>query len=215
MSVGLADHLLTNKVLSIDGTFSNETAIKLYLDMTDNAVFNVSAVSDQRGEVDAVEDTRYVNVLHQGRISETAWQNTFSVKANEMLSQIAEKVASWFGDDITTANFEPWQCTRYFNGGKFDYHDDCGNWASNERLYTVMYTLRAADFGGGTHFRKLGITIPSQSNRLIIWRNLDEDFRCDGMAEHSGMPVGITGSDEKDEKMIVVTWIRRFPYIAG
>lgn len=215
MSVGLTDFLLSNKVLSIDGTFSNETAIKLYLDMTDNAVFNVSAVSDQRGELDAVADTAYSNIIHQGRVSETAWHHSFSEKSIQMLNGIRDRVIALLGKDVTADHFEPWQCTRYFNGGKFDYHDDCGNWASNERLYTVMYTLRGADFGGGTHFRKLGKTIESQSNRLIIWRNLDEDFRCDGMAEHSGMPVGVEGSNEPDEKMIVVTWIRRFPYIAG
>lgn len=199
----------------MDGLFANETAIKLYLDMTENAVFNVSAVSDQRGEIDATTDTAYNNVLHQGRISETAWALSFSDKARELLYQIQDKVVRLLGlGEEGHSLFEPWQCTRYFTGGKFDYHDDCGNWASNERLYTVMYTLRAADFGGGTHFRKLGITIPSESNRLIIWRNLDEDFRCDGTAEHSGMPVGVPGSAEEDEKMIVVTWIRRFPYIA-
>ena len=213
MSISLTEFLLSNKVISMDGLFANETAIKLYLDMTENAVFNVSAVSDQRGEIDATVDTQYNNVLHQGRISETAWQHSFSAKANEILAEIQDKVARLLAVDKD--RFEPWQCTRYFTGGKFDYHDDCGNWASNERLYTVMYTLRAADFGGGTHFRKLGITIPSESNRLIVWRNLDEDFRCDGKAEHSGMPVGVPGSKEEDEKMIVVTWIRRFPYIAG
>lgn len=208
----LTEHLLAHKVISLDGLFANETAIKLYLDMTEHAVFNVSAVSDQRGELNATVDTAYTNILHQGRISETAWQQSFSHLSRNLLYEITEYIADLFGEEITTENFEPWQCTRYFNGGKFDYHDDCGNWASNERLYTVMYTVRAADFGGGTHFRKLDLTIPSMSNRLLIWRNLDENFLCDGMAEHSGMPVGVAGSEEPDEKMILVTWIRRFKY---
>lgn len=210
--MNLTDHLLIHKVIALDGLFANETALKLYYDMTENAVFDVSAVSDQRGDLHATTDTAYQNIVHQGRISETAWASSFSQKANEILMGIIAKTASLLGVDVD--RFEPWQCTRYFTGGKFDYHDDCGNWASNERLYTVMYTLRAADFGGGTHFRKLGLEIESQSNRLIIWRNLDEDFRCDGMAEHSGCPVGDPNSKEQDEKMIVVSWVRRFPYIA-
>lgn len=207
----LTEHLLAHKVICIDSLFTNETAIKLYLDMTENAVFGVSEVSDQRGEATATVDTAYSNTLHSGRISETAWQQSFTKHSRDILDDIAASVADLLGVD--TDRFEPWQCTRYFTGGKFDYHDDCGNWASNERLYTVMYTVRAADFGGGTHFRKLGLTIPSESNRLLIWRNLDENFLCDGGAEHSGQPVGIPGGDEKDEKMILVTWVRRFKYV--
>lgn len=209
--MSLTEHLLTNKVIAMDGLFTNETAIKLYLDMTENAVFAVSEVSDQRGDLNATVDTSYSNVVNSGRVSETAWATTFTQQSREMLADIVETVAGLLG--VETNQFEPWQCTRYFVGGKFDYHDDCGNWASNERLYTVMYTVRAADFGGGTHFRKLGLTIPSQSNRLIIWRNLDENFLCDGKAEHSGMPVGDLQSGLDDEKMILVTWIRRFEYV--
>lgn len=206
----LSKFLLVNKVLCLEDIFPNETAFRLYYDMTKNAVFSSSLVSDQRGDLHATQDTKHEQVAHQGRISETAFFHSFSQKAQETLDSIRDAVCDML--DVNADQFEPWQCTRYKKGGVFDYHDDCGNWASNERLYTVMYTVRAADFGGGTDFRRLNITVPSRSNTLLIWRNLNEDYLCDGMAEHSGMPVGNPKDDLDDEKMIIVTWIRRFKY---
>lgn len=186
--------------------------MKLYLDMTEHAVFDASMVSDQRGDLHATEDTNYANVLTNGRISETAWFQSFTAESQALLDEIRDTVAEHLGVDSN--QFEPWQCTRYFVGGKFDYHDDCGNWASNERLYTVMYTVRAADIGGETHFDRLNVKVESKLGRLLIWRNLNEDYLCDGMARHSGCPVGVPGSDQDDEKMILVTWCRRYPYVS-
>ena len=186
--------------------------MKLYLDMTDHAVFDASMVSDQRGDLHASEDTNYTNVLTGGRISETAWFQSFTSESQSLLDEIRDTVAEHLGVDPN--QFEPWQCTRYFVGGKFDYHDDCGNWASNERLYTIMYTVRAADIGGETHFDRLNIKVDSKLGRVLIWRNLNEDYLCDGMSRHSGCPVGVPGSDQDDEKMILVTWCRRFPYVS-
>lgn len=208
--MSLTEHLLNKKVIELNDLFSNETAFKLYEDMTDNAVFLASQVSDTRGDIADTQDTAHAYQTHSGRISETAWYTTFTKKSQDLLDEIRDTVAELL--NVNVDQFEPWQCTRYFTGGKFDWHDDCGNWGSNERLYTVMYTIRAADIGGQTVFRKLGITLPSESNKLLIWRNLNEDYLCDGMAEHSGAPVGVKG--QEDEKMIVVTWIRRFKYVS-
>jgi len=205
----ITDHLLVHKVISLDGYVDGETAMRLYDDMSKKAGFGQSLVSDQRGDLQATEDTHYQEVAHKGRISETAFEQTFPQPAKAALSRLTQDIAEMMG--VSTTQFEPWQCTRYFTGGVFDYHDDCGNWASNERLYTVMLTVRAADFGGETHFPRINITIPSEFARLVIWRNLNEDFLCDGMAMHSGMPVGKEGFE--DEKMILVTWIRRFEYV--
>lgn len=207
----IADILLSKKVFHIDNLFTPETAMSLYLDMTEHAVFSASMVSDQRGDTLATEDTTYSNIITGGRVSETAWATTFTHKAQSILDDIRDEVAELLG--VNADQFEPWQCTRYFNGGKFDYHDDCGNWASNERVFTVMYTVKAADSGGATHFDRLNITVQSKLNRLLIWRNLNEDYLCDGMARHSGCPVGVPGSIVEDEKMILVTWCRRFPYV--
>jgi hypothetical protein len=206
----ISEILLVNKVFELID-YQPETAQKLYLDMTENAVFDASMVSDKRGDLLATEDTSYINIVNQGRISETAWATTFSSQAQATLSALQEDIAAILGVD--TNQFEPWQCTRYYVGGKFDYHDDCGNWGSNERLYTVMYTVRAADVGGGTHFDRLGITVSSQFAKLLIWRNLNEDYLCDGMARHAGLPVGGDAHELFDEKMILVTWIRRFEYV--
>lgn len=208
--MSITEHLLANKILSLQGAFSNETAFQLYNDMTENAVFFGSLVSDQRGELHAKEDTPHNNTYNSARVSETAWYHSFTKQSQDTLDEIRDYVCDLL--NVNADQFEPWQCTRYFKGGKFDYHDDCGNWASNERLYTVMYTLRAPNKGGETHFNRLGMTIKSASNMLLIWRNLNEDYLCDGMAQHAGMPVGDPNSDVPDEKMIVVTWIRRFKY---
>jgi hypothetical protein len=206
----ISEHLLAKKVLALDDYITPETAQRLYIDMTENAVFSSSMVSDQRGDLLATEDTNYTNIQTEARISETAFFHSFSPEGQKMLDDIRDLVCETLG--VNADQFEPWQCTRYFVGGKFDYHDDCGNWASNERLYTVMYTVRAADVGGETHFDKLGIKVDSKFNRLLIWRNLNEEYLCDGMSRHSGCPVG-GEPGLLDEKMILVTWIRRFKYV--
>lgn len=208
MSATLTEHLLTHKTISMDGFVSAETAIRLYYDMTDHAAFGGSKVSDRIGEVDAVTDTAYNEIQHNGRISETAFEDSFSTIAKNALNLLKADVSAILG--VEENQFEPWQCTRYHTGGMFDVHDDCGNWASNERLYTIMLTVRAPDFGGSTFFPRLNKTVESKNARLLIWRNLDEDFKCDGMAQHTGMPVGQLGAI--DEKMILVTWVRRFKY---
>lgn len=208
--MSLTAHLLANRIIHLDGMISPETCLSLYLDMTANAAFNSSMVSDQRGASNAVTDTEYKDVMHRGRVSETAYYQSFSQAASNALALIAKDVAQLLG--VKTSQFEPWQCTRYNAGGIFDYHDDCGNWASNERLYTVMLTVKAPDFGGATHFKKLNIEVPSKMCRLLIWRNLDEDFLCDGTSIHAGMPVG--KPEMEDEKMILVTWVRRFDYVS-
>ena len=210
MSTSLTEHLLVHKILTLDGFVSADTAINLYNDMTRNSKFNPSMVSDKRGEVNAVTDTAYNDTQHYGRISETAFHFSFSPRALNALENITKDMAGILGVEVD--QFEPWQCTRYFTGGLFDYHDDCGNWASNERLYTVMLTVKAPDFGGATHFPRLNKMIESKSSRVLIWRNLNEDFLCDGMSQHSGMPVGELGTE--DEKMILVTWVRRFKYVS-
>lgn len=207
----ISEILLTKKVIYIDNLFTPETAMSIYLDMTEHAVFSASMVSDQRGDLLATEDTAYKNVLNSARVSETAWATSFSQKSQSLLDEIRDEMAENLG--VNPNQFEPWQCTRYFVGGKFDYHDDCGNWASNERLYTIMYTVKAADVGGETHFDRLGLKFESKLGRILVWRNLNEDYLCDGMSRHSGCPVGVPGSNIEDEKMILVTWCRRFPYV--
>lgn len=207
--MNLESHLLTHKVLALEDYFDANTILSLYYDLTDNAVFTSSTVSDKRGDTNAQADTAYSEVAHAGRVSETAFYHSFSPKATDYLKFISQEVCDLLG--VKVSQMEPWQCTRYGSGGKFDYHDDCGNWASNERLYTVLITLRAPDVGGATHFRKLGITVPSKNGCVLIWRNLNEDYLCDGQAEHAGLPVGAEG--EHDEKTILVTWIRRYDYV--
>lgn len=174
------------------------------------AFFIKSVVSDHRGDNDAKEDTNYQSIVHDGRVSETAFHHSYTPEAGELLSRLTKKVSGLL--DVSEDRFEPWQCTRYRTGGKFDYHEDCGNWASNERLYTVLLTLRGPDFGGETHFKNIDKMVASKAGRLLIWRNLNEDLKCDGKMLHAGLPVGMEGVE--DEKMILVTWIRINRYVA-
>lgn len=210
MGISVTEHLLVNKVLTLDSFIETGEAIRLYYELSEKAQFISSKVSDHRGAVEATTDTAYTEIEHNGRISETAYQFSFADSTVQALAKIAQDAADILG--VSTKQMEPWQCTRYFTGGKFDYHDDCGNWASNERLYTIMLTVRAPQFGGGTHFPRLNKTFDSRAARLLIWRNLDEDFLCDGQAQHAGLPVGQLGTE--DEKMILVTWVRRFDYVS-
>lgn len=202
-------YLDSARLISVDNYVPLEVSQRLYDEMTAGANFNESLVSNVRGSYEAESDTPYTQVKHDGRISQTAYAQSFPEIIKPALDKIRENIADLLSVELN--RFEPWQCTRYFTGGLFDYHDDCGNWASNERLYTVLLTIKQAEFGGGTDFRNIGKQVDSKTSRIIIWKNLDENNRCDGMMQHSGMPVGKPGTE--DEKMILVTWIRRFKYV--
>ena len=210
-NTGLSEHLLAHDLIAIYHFVPDEVAIFLYDQFRSaEVIFNDSLVSDAKGDAYADSDTPYQQVLTQARISRTAFASRFPATVQKALNFIRQNAAKMIGG-VQVSQFEPWQCTWYKSGGKFDYHEDCGNWASNERLYTVMLTIKAPDSGGQTHFNHIEKTVESQAGRMLIWRNLDSENRCNGRMMHAGLPVG-DGSNPDDDKMILVTWIRRFDY---
>jgi len=193
----IAAHLLANKILEIENLISAEVVIKLYFEMTEHAVFAQSVYPD-------------AEVQRHESISEIAFENSFSDGSKALLNDFKKDLASMLG--IEANQIEPWQCIRYLTGGNYDYHQDCGENTSNERLYTVMVTLRSPDFGGAMHFPGISKMVPSKAGSVMFWRNLDEDYLCDGNMFHAVMPVGNMGM--KDEKMILITWVRRYEFVS-
>ena len=101
---------------------------------------------------------------------------------------------------------EPWQATRYYAGGKFDYHCDAGHWRDEpggERMRTVLIYLDTPRHGGSTCFSELNIDVKAQAGRLLVWKNLDRYGSCDRSMVHRSGPLG------GGRKTVLVTWVRQ------
>ena len=104
------------------------------------------------------------------------------------------------------------QGQRYLPGQEFKGHYDWFNtqasyWPTEvkrggQRCWTAMIYLNDVEEGGGTHFTRLGISIPPQSGMLLAWNNALADGTQNPDAMHAGTPV-IRG-----KKYIVTKWFR-------
>lgn len=195
----MIQHLIhTQKILEIRPFVQPEECARISEEF-DKGEWIDSLVTDKYGSLD------HNNVLnHNWRISKTAYHYHQAQAVRDFTADLEVRIASLLGVNVN--QFETWQATRYDAGGRFDYHNDCGNWADDplggERKYTVLLYLSAPEEGGGTDFRNLQRRIVPSVGLLCIWDNLNENNGCNHQLEHSGMPV-IRG-----EKKTLVSWIR-------
>lgn len=143
-----------------------------------------------------------------GRNSQSMMMPVSSQAMADLLGTIEARLAERFA--IDTRRLEPWQITRYRRGERFDYHLDCGAFASHpsgERVRTVLVVLERPLRGGATHFRALDLKILPRAGRLIVWRNLLPSGACNYAMIHAGRPVW------QGRKTILTTWERRRPYV--
>jgi 2OG-Fe(II) oxygenase superfamily len=142
-----------------------------------------------------------------GRNSQSMMMPASSEAMADLFGTIEARLAERFAMDAR--RLEPWQITRYRRGEHFDYHLDCGAFASHpsgERVRTVLIVLEKPLRGGATHFRALDRKISPRAGRLIVWRNLLPSGACNHAMIHAGRPV------RQGRKTILTTWERRRPY---
>ncbi len=156
----------------------------------------------------AMPDGTRRDIVNSFRSSDSAYYHWFTPQLLDFLSRVDRRISAAFG--LRPECLEPWQATRYKPGGSFEFHRDSGYWGDHpagERITTFLLHLIAADAGGATSFRALGIDVPPAPGRLVFWRNLDDES---GLADyrmiHSGAPV------EKGTKLTLASWQRERPF---
>jgi prolyl 4-hydroxylase len=126
----------------------------------------------------------------------------------DKIKDIENKLSESYG--VKIKNLEEWQICRYFEGGYYNFHLDCGCWAnspSGERQKTIMIYLESPLEGGDTYFRALNKKIKAKSGKLLLWNNLLPNGKCNHAMIHAGLPVN------EGVKTILVTWERQKKFI--
>jgi hypothetical protein len=158
----------------------------------------------------AMPDGTRQDVVNSFRSSDSAYYHWFTPKLLDFLEGVDAQVSTAFA--FERACLEPWQATRYKPGGSFEYHRDSGYWSDHpagERITTFLLHVVAADVGGATSFRALGLDVPAAPGRLVFWLNLHDDGQADYRMIHSGAPV------EKGTKLTLASWQRERPFPRG
>jgi hypothetical protein len=151
----------------------------------------------------AMPDGTRRDIMHSFRTSESAYHHWFTPTLLELLASVDRQISTGFGFEVDC--LEPWQATRYNPGGEFEFHRDSGYWGDHpagERITTFLLHLVAAEVGGSTVFRALGVDVPPAPGRLVFWLNLHENGQADHRMIHSGAPV------ERGTKVTLVSWQR-------
>lgn len=154
--------------------------------------------------VHRVEGLRVAGRISPCRVSETTDESWFTRELAQRMRIINARLTALlpgFGE-----RREGWQATRYFPGGRFKPHMDCGHWdgdPAGEREHTVLIFLNTPRSGGETFFPYLGTAIRPVAGRLLAWRNLTDDGGCDRRMTHSSLPL-LAG-----RKTVLVTWLRQ------
>ena len=107
---------------------------------------------------------------------------------------------------------ETMQGQRYAEGQEFKYHLDlfwtkADYWKGEskrggQRSITAMCYLNDVPEGGGTAFTTLGIEVPPERGKLLIWNNNLPDGSPNEMTMHAGSPV------VKGTKYVITKWYR-------
>ena len=146
----------------------------------------------------------YQNGKHEPsdfRTSETVYEYSMSEWATGFLDGLNKIIAEMLSR-ICLCRFEDWQASKYEVGDLFNYHNDAGIHADNERLYTVILYLNDDFEGGETDFRNKGVRVIPKKGKLVLWRNLDNQNRVNDEMQHSGLQI-IEGT-----KYVLVNFIR-------
>lgn len=154
--------------------------------------------------VQRVEGSVAAGRISPCRVSETTDESWFTRQLADRVRSIDDRLAALLPG--FRERREGWQATRYFPGGRFRPHMDCGLWdgdPAGEREQTVILFLNTPRSGGETFFPWLGAAVRPEAGRLLTWRNLTADGGCDRRMIHSSLPL-LAG-----RKTVLVTWLRQ------
>lgn len=159
---------------------------------------------------DSLVSSNNKGVTSQGRTSMNTW---IRHDYDKITKEIGERIAAIVG--MPLENAEAFQVIYYDKNGEYRQHYDswvhdgsektlrCMKWGG-ARIKTALCYLNDVPKGGGTKMTRLGITIPPEKGKLLIFDNTisREDHTRHEMSEHAGMPV------EEGEKYAFNLWFK-------
>jgi prolyl 4-hydroxylase len=151
-------------------------------------------------------DGKHHHIVSDRRISYTTSERWFTVPLRRRMVVINRRIDALLPGFLKLR--EEWQATKYAKGGRFNYHQDAGQFGdepAGERTHTVLLYLDTPARGGETHFPLLDIEVEPRCGRLLVWRNLDQEGSADPDMLHASRPLA------QGVKTIFVTWVRQRP----
>ncbi len=124
--------------------------------------------------------------------------------------RLAARLANY--GNATLKRAEPLAILRYRPGEQYQLHRDALGRAAlagdplqmaGDRSSTILGYLNYPAAGGETYFPKLGIRIPAQAGRILVFDNLEDGGHPEPLSLHAGLPV------TRGTKWVASLWIRQ------
>lgn len=147
-------------------------------------------------------------IVSEGRTNTVCWLDH---TADAATSRIAERVAGLIG--LPLSHSERFQLIYYGKGAEYRPHFDAFDpetpagkrtWKQGgQRLITALGYLNTPKKGGGTVFPKLGLSVPAEKGKLVVFHNCEAGTIVrHAKSLHGGAPV------EAGEKWAFNLWFR-------
>jgi len=143
------------------------------------------------------------------RTAQGTWlDNNETVALREKISKII---------NVPVENFEYLHVVKYEIGGEYKTHHDFFHPNTDyfedeikrggQRTHSALIYLNEDFEGGETDFPKIPYRAIPKKNKLIIWKNVDENNKVEYNSLHAGLPV------TKGTKYIGIFWVREGKFI--
>jgi prolyl 4-hydroxylase len=145
----------------------------------------------------------------KGRSGGNCW---LRYKEDKTINAIGQRIADIVGLPLDTA--ESMQVIYYDKGQEYRHHFDAfdlntergqraAKWGG-QRILTALVYLNQVKAGGGTDFKKLGVTVEPKIGRLVVFHNTSESIEiAHPNSLHAGLPV------EEGEKWAFNIWFHQ------
>jgi prolyl 4-hydroxylase len=134
---------------------------------------------------------------------------------NQLVAALKEKISKII--NVPVENFEQLHVVKYEIGGQYKVHHDYFHAnmdyfenvmkRGGQRTHSALIYLNEDFEGGETDFPKIPYRAIPKKNKLIIWKNVDENNKVEYNSLHAGLPV------TKGIKYIGIFWIREGKFI--
>lgn len=196
MKRAIIDLNLDPRVYTIDNFLSDAECSHL--------ISRAKSMTMERAKVSGTDS----GVLSKGRTNNVCW---IDHEEDAACKRIAQRVAGLVGLPLNHA--ERFQVIHYGQGEEYRPHFDAfdpntesgqRNWkGGGQRLITVLGYLTNVAKGGETEFTKLGIKVPPQRGKLLVFHNCEAgSIIRHPLSLHAGCPV------IKGEKWAFNLWFR-------
>lgn len=136
--------------------------------------------------------------------------NTWLFEKTDLTDKIKNIVSE--KTNLPIENQEQIHIVNYNVGGEYKEHHDFFHPNTDyfesqikrggQRIYSCLFYLNDDFIGGETDFPKMNYKVKPQLGKLVIWKNLNDNFSINYNSLHAGLPV-ISG-----EKWICIVWVR-------